>query len=1606
MDAHNSSFSQFFGPHLAALWENHSACHFEDFLDVWSAVQRANLLHLECCVEDLALCEAWDVPEPEGGDWGVGAFQHMDRQLFDEPCRDLPSFVQRHLSGLPWCQDPESRIAESSSASCTYEEGMFASAHHEQVLCSAPLSFFNQVSPPGSLPGGFSFEQCCGSQQADSQEARAVVPMPPKTPSCLPCQAVPRASALRSKEPVRGKRVRFHFAVQFWFPEPSQLCLPCVRTAASPVDGSGDAPPVSGSDPPSHTARETLRVLGPSLARGEARGRGVAVGGEALQSAAATSATSGDMQSRFTSFDLLSGADVLVRPPSGDADACVRRAITRSQVPAPIGRLVRSNVPNWPTPQAIVSLGSHFYTHIPCVLLLRGERHVPIVIEALPWETPAHLIRFAPLHLGLVGAVSCFVNGFEAHCDCRLPPDTDWVELVTEALTAEEARKCAAAFARLPADDAFRVPPSWTQAGYFPYHGFPAQVFAQAIGPFGCDPVDPDASSSSGSEDYFSSSHSGSPDCARASRPPRPRHSSGDSRPGVTARVASHRIEPKASSSSISSAGPGCRAPPSVPAPQRRWGRGSWIREFAEIAQDSLAEDVEMTVFDTVLHVRVILCSVAELEADPVGLALDRSPHLPPGFHGRVLRYQLEGFPASQVVLFDPARPDLRTAPVELKGDLDRVCTVAFHSDASPFELALLLARDCAAPSTLRFQVARKHARVEANGVGVSSFEARALIDADAVEIYNVRQYWTPRSRPDVQELLDTQRSFTPEILLPLQVRRSFTGPVSSVVVHRPGRPAISVGFDPWMRPAALRARVLESVDYSSAGLMKLPLLSPHFDGSYPHALVFEQGEFRRGAHWALFDVRRIEGHAGTPFFVAPLPDRVNVGYVMRVVHERLSGTGPIAGVFCDNLLMSDDWTPLPDVCLLTLLAPGADLLDRPPAVLFTMDPLESNVGYQSSHARWEERASASSSRRQVGGHSSTATTTEARVLDSGRMAINPDPVHEGPMPRDPRDHLICLVASAQCPPGAFTFHRSIDVPELPTRALYYVAQHAFLPCLPVVAFSPVVYLTLARIRMLYATVREEHEPRVYVWIDVLPQARYPVFRPVDGPASLEFLIGAAGVSMPVPAVATVNGQAWSGAARHFTFGDVVQVRQCREALLTLSLDSFRFTVSHIELLFKPVFGPEMRFDSRNVQARPAIVYRPFTRQRLYDHFKRIFTARARELILVPGSSVMFVGPDLPPIRVSSGGEGEPTGVVAQALFDSLFRGVVGDRRVRALGMQLSEAWLFAALPSVVPSVAWAYESHFGVDVVHSDRAGVQLLRHPLMERSCLLPSITFGDVGIAIHTFDNRARPVLQRRVLGGLEEARLPLQEEVEGLSLLQMAINVAQPQVPKGVSEATASGRAFLRSIATPCRRRQCAEPLATPSIAQAPPLGGLEDRQVDSRHVTLDVSSVPLVSAGHCDAAVSEWRGPAQNCPAFCVSLYAAIHCSSAHHADLIALGQAATVLASVLQGVPSFALYGDISLLECPLWVKRAAWQAWGPLPDLRALPSGAELHCYTDGSFVAGSAAWAIVVFAWVPNDGWHFQGVAAASTRASAFQENVHDALDGEAAALSAALS
>ena len=552
----------------------------------------------------------------------------------------------------------------------------------------------------------------------------------------------------------------------------------------------------------SNAAHDTCQVTGTALTRAQ-RGRSSSHAPPASSETAAPHTEAADSsQMHFTSFDLAAGATVLQRQETWHPDACVRRAITSSQVPDPIGRLIRANVPGWPVPQAVVSLGSRFYTHVPCVLVFQSEPHVPLVVEVLPWETPAQLIRFAPPHMGLVGAESCWINGYQADCRHRLPPDTDWVELRVTPLTAHEATLCAAAFARLPRDAEPRLPRSWTAAGYFPKHGFPAGVFADVFDPTAAEFLPcpaPDIPSSSSSEAYFSSSHSGSPDCARASFPTRPSH------PPHSMRQPTRRtMGPLQGSTTAQASTANMHAwrnftptTPPIPGPQRRWGRHGAPRELGDIAIALDAGEAEMTVFDPVLHVRVILGDRLAIGTDPVQFALAKSPYLPAGFAGRILRYPVEGYPGPQVVLSASEADGFRTAPVDLQGDSRRICTLAFPAHASVFELTLQLTEHCQAPSTLRFQVARRHAPVEVNGLRAPQFEADTLVDADVVQIRNIRQHWTPRGRPDLLALQESLGTVTPELLLPLRVRRSFTHPVCSVVVHRVGLPHQCVSYDP-----------------------------------------------------------------------------------------------------------------------------------------------------------------------------------------------------------------------------------------------------------------------------------------------------------------------------------------------------------------------------------------------------------------------------------------------------------------------------------------------------------------------------------------------------------------------------------------------------------------------------------------------------------------------------------------------------------------------------------------------------------------------------------------------------------------------------------------
>ena len=803
----------------------------------------------------------------------------------------------------------------------------------------------------------------------------------------------------------------------------------------------------------------------------------------------------------------------------------------------------------------------------------------------------------------------------------------------------------------------------------------------------------------------------------------------------------------------------------------------------------------------------------------------------------RQLSHRVEGFPAPQVVLFDTALQTMRTAPIDLQGEQRRICTLAFPQDASVFELTLRLAGECEAPPTLRFQVARRVCPVDVNGLNVPRFEAGTLHDADVIEFRHVQLHWAPRFRTTIEDLLQRDVGVTPNLLLPWQVRRSLSHPVDSVVVHRPGRSFVRVPFEPVLRPGALRAHVLRSVGAPADGLMKVPLLSPHFLTPSPHVFVLTSEELRRHPHWALFDVRRVT-QGCPPFFLAALPARASVGFVTQLVHDYRPDVGPTAGIFYNNALLENDWAPTEQLSLMTVVAPGSDLLLRSPAVWFTADLLESNLGYQTAFCRYEESCRAQSRRESPMASlplpSTTSTTTSLSWEDemAARRPIHPDPVREGPQPRDPRDHIVCVAASTQCPPGAFTLHKSVDLPGIPARVLYYVSRHSFVPRLPCVFISPLVYRTPARIPLLFAVVRDEAEHQTFVWIDAMPVAPHPYFLAVDAPCTLQDIYALIRVSPPATPWAAVNGQTWTGQVRTFCFGDVIQLRTRRQSLQTLSLDSDRFSLPHSALLYRSIFGPEMRCRSLSAQTTPAEAYRRFDRQLLYDHFKRTYTAWARELILLPGSRLVFVGTGLPVIRIPTGIAGPPSCDLAQVLFNSVFSHLFGDRRVRAMRLELGGAWLFAAVPEGSDSVTWVYEAHWGLALVHCDRRSSQLQLHPIMDRSVLVPAIDFGPVGVALHTFDNRDVPVTQFRSLADTDTSDLRL----EGVSLLQHNVQRVRSK-PSRID--------FPASIPTPCRSKRGATSAPTTTEEVLPPVQMFGEQLV----VWQLNSGAPAVSTEH-------------------------------------------------------------------------------------------------------------------------------------------------------------
>ena len=161
---------------------------------------------------------------------------------------------------------------------------------------------------------------------------------------------------------------------------------------------------------------------------------------------------------------------------------------------------------------------------------------------------------------------------------------------------------------------------------------------------------------------------------------------------------------------------------------------------------------------------------------------------------------------------------------------------------------------------------------------------------------------------------------------------------------------------------------------------------------------------------------------------------------------------------------------------------------------------------------------------------------------------------------------------------------------------------------------------------------------------------------------------------------------------------------------------------------------------------------------------------------------------------------------------------------------------------------------------------------------------------------------------------------------------------------------------------------------------------------------------LAAEAHAPSG-SEGCFPHRPWPSLRVSLSAAIECPPERQSCFVGLAKAARALDEVLAGCFPLRLRPLPALDRAPSHVRAAVAPCHRPIPDLRQLPIGSELHLFSDGSRSTVGSGWAVVVTSWVPDRGWGIEGCLFARTAQGIFGETVHDSCEAEASAVSAAL-
>ena len=274
-------------------------------------------------------------------------------------------------------------------------------------------------------------------------------------------------------------------------------------------------------------------------------------------------------------------------------------------------------------------------------------------------------------------------------------------------------------------------------------------------------------------------------------------------------------------------------------------------------------------------------------------------------------------------------------------------------------------------------------------------------------------------------------------------------------------------------------------------------------------------------------------------------------------------------------------------------------------------------------------------------------------------------------------------------------------------------------------------------------TLRGDASNRVFVWLVDRMSDALPLALEVSRDMSLPELLDLAGTSH-FRDVATINGEAWDGAARPFLNGDVVQVSQAAAIrgasrymhhLRTLSLDCLRHSMRRPFLLAFPFLGPVIiPLVIQGHDLPPRARHAHICHSDLESYFQVACARRVAHFLQRGETKLIFAGPGIPPFRVAVDVDTPTPLRQAAAFYHEFLAPFFGVRELFRPALHVSGVEVFVAIPPGYRDCSWLFSVVSGIDIIQGAPDGSTLRFAHVLDGMVLIPRLRFGQFGVCWH--------------------------------------------------------------------------------------------------------------------------------------------------------------------------------------------------------------------------------------------------------------------------------